>query len=207
MWFAIILILFVIVIILSGLNVYLNVNAIVTRKVFHVVICIVSLYNSLLYKENIKITIIPLVFVLSVLFINIFKIMPFIKRKEEAHGDIWLSLIILINSIFVYFNIIDVSIVYLYYLILGFGDGVSGIAPLIFSKRLKIKNGKSVNGSCLFFIFSFLIILTFNKILYNINLYNAIILCFSSTIIELFSNKISDNLLIYINVLILYNVI
>ena len=204
MWIVIILFLFCVTIILSSLNVYLNVNSIITRKVFHIIICLVSLYNSLLYEENLKIFIVPCIFVFCVLFIKQYKIMPFIRRIEEKNGDVWLSVIILINSFFIYFNIIDSFVIYIYYLILGFGDGVSGISPLIFEKRLMIKNGKSINGCSLFFLFSFLILLLFNNLLYNIPVYKVIVLCFSSALIEFLSNRLSDNLLIYLNILFFY---
>ena len=52
MWIYIIVCLGIVTIILSFLHVYVSVNSIVTRKVFHIVICLVSLYNTLLYKEN-----------------------------------------------------------------------------------------------------------------------------------------------------------
>mgnify|MGYP003293292950 CR=1 FL=1 len=207
MWIYIIVCLGIVTIILSFLHVYVSVNSIVTRKIFHIVICLVSLYNTLLYKENEIIFIIPCIFLFSVFIIKRCDLMPFMNRGKEEYGDLWLAIIIFISSVLVYLNIINEDTIYIYFLILGFGDGVSGLTPVIFRNKTTIYNGKSLQGSVLFFVFSMSAIIIFNDILFDIMLWKVLFLCLSSTLLEFVSNKVSDNVLIYINVIVLSYII
>ena len=200
MWLVIIAFLIILTLILMFLFLRFNINKIILRKILHIVVCLICILNNKIYYEEISILFIPVIFFFINIVIKKYNIFSFMMRENEHNGALHLSIIILLTTILHCINLLNIEYVNYFYIVLAFGDGLSGLTPVIFKNRLTLKNNKSINGFILFFIFSFLSLFIYNKFTLSLEVGCIFLVCLSSAIIELITNNGYDNLFIFVNV-------
>lgn len=167
------------------------------RKLIHIGLCNTYLIAWIFFENVFLASILPLVFVIINCYSHKHKTIAAMERIDnDGLGTVWyvLSILILILVLFstkeyIYIGAISV-------LILGYADGFSGLVGKNIGKH-RFKNGKSLEGSLVFFLISFLISYLFFYINYydNVFVYSFIISVYG-TVIESLCIKGFDNLLV-----------
>lgn len=165
-----------------------------SRKLMHIGLCNCYLIAWLFFDNRWAASLLPFLFILFNLYSHFHKTVKAMERKEDTLGTVWYALALTILTFvlfdtknFVYIGAIAV-------LVLGYGDGLAALLGNAFGKH-RFSNGKSLLGSLVMFVTSFVVsyaILNFSIGDY-LYLYCFIIASFASAI-ELISPKGTDNL-------------
>lgn len=174
-----------------------------SRKFVHIGAANWWLLAWLFFNDRLIATAVPAIFLIFNLLNYKYNFVPGLEDKKRSNGlgTIWYTIAILILT-YIFFaspdNTTYMSIGALSVLILGYGDGLAGLIGEYFGKtRIEVK-GKSVEGTLIMFIMSFLVAAVTLPVVVATNnvLFYAFFIALLATTVELFSPWKLDNILI-----------
>lgn len=172
-----------------------------SRKFVHIGAANWWLIAWLFFDNHLVAAIVPAVFLVFNVLNYKYNFVPGLEDKKRSNGlgTVWYSLAVLLLTIFFFqHNKNYVYIGAIATLILGYGDGLAGLIGEYFGRtRIEVK-GKSVEGTLVMFVMSFLVsVIVFPVVISTDHvLYYSFFVALLATTTELFAPKKTDNLLV-----------
>ncbi|MEG2447527.1 MAG: DUF92 domain-containing protein [Bacilli bacterium] len=180
-------------------------TALESRKFAHIGLCNWWLIAWIFFDNYIFASILPAIFIIINYCNYRFNFIPGIEEKVEKKrtmGTVWYTISLFILSVLLFQHKSFLFIGAIAILILGYGDGLAGLIGSIFGKHKLGVNNKSVEGSLTVFIMSFIIsvLLLQSFMTTNMTLVYGLYIAMFAMMVELYSPKGLDNLLLPLGV-------
>lgn len=176
-----------------------------SRKFIHIGVCNWWLLAWIFFDNYIIASILPAIMVVLNYYNFRFGFIPGMEPKEKkkrSMGTVWYALSVFILTILLFQQKENLYIGALAILILGYGDGLAGLLGSAFGKHKIEVGNKSMEGSLVVLLLSFLISIILLQALFpaeQVAIYSLYIAVFA-TMVEAFSPKGSDNLFLPLGV-------